>query len=186
MAISASELRPGMAVLIGSDLHLVLEYQHVKPGKGPAFVRIKLKSVKTQSIVSKTHNPDARFDQAFILKRDLQFQYSAGDQFHFMDLGSYEQLVLSRSQIEDAAPYLIENMEIKGSFHESNIVGVDLPTSVVLEISESEPGHKGDTSKAAMKPATMETGLKVQVPLFIGPGDKIRVDTRTGEYLGRA
>lgn len=186
MAISANQFRPGMAVLVNGDLNIVMEYQHVKPGKGPAFVRAKLKSVKTQSSVSKTYNPDEKFDQAFIEKRDLQFQYSAGDEFHFMDLGSYEQVMLSRNLIEEAAPYLIENMEVKGAFHDNNIIGLDLPTSVVLEVSESEPGHKGDTSKAAMKPATMETGLKIQVPLFIEPGEKVKVDTRTGEYLGRA
>ncbi|PIQ82105.1 MAG: elongation factor P [Candidatus Omnitrophica bacterium CG11_big_fil_rev_8_21_14_0_20_64_10] len=186
MSISANDFRPGMAVLINGDLNLVVEYQHVKPGKGPAFVRAKLRSVKSQSVVSRTFNPADKFDEAFIERRDLQFQYRQGGELHFMDLGSYEPVALSEEAVGEAAGYLREEMEVRGSFHDNQLVGLDLPASVTLTVRESDPGVKGDTSKAALKPAVMETGLKVQVPLFVNPGDRIQVDTRTGQYIGRA
>ena len=168
------------------ELYLILEYQHVKPGKGAAFVRTKLRSLKTGAVTSRTFDAGEKFQEAFIEKRSLQFQYRAGDTVHFMDLESYEEQVFRTDELKEEAHYLTENLEVKGEFYEGRLVGLELPTTVVLKVTQSDPGLKGDTSKAAMKPAILETGLKVQVPLFIEPGESIKVDTRTGEYIGRA
>ncbi len=186
MALSTNQFKTGMAILLDGDLCLILEFQHVKPGKGAAFVRTKLKSVKTGSIVNRTFDAGEKFQEAFIEKRNLQFQYRAADTYHFMDLETYEERTVQAQELGDAVNYLLENAEIRGEFYEGRFIGLELPTSVVLTIKESEPGLKGDTSKSAMKPAILETGFKVQVPLFIEPGQRIKVDTRTGEYLGRA
>ncbi len=175
-----------MAIVLDGVLHLIVEFQHVKPGKGAAFVRTKLRSLKSGAVLNKTFDSGEKFQEAFIEKRSLQFQYRAGDAFHFMDLESYETVSLQREELGSTADYLVENMEVKGEFYEGKSIGMELPTTVVLKVVESDPGLKGDTSKSAMKPAVMETGLKIQVPLFVGPGDQVKVDTRTGEYAGRA
>ena len=175
-----------MAIVLDGVLHLIVEFEHVKPGKGAAFVRTKLRSLKSGAVLNKTFDSGEKFQEAFIEKRSLQFQYRAGDAFHFMDLESYETVSLQREELGSTADYLVENMEVKGEFYEGKSIGMELPTTVVLKVVESDPGLKGDTSKSAMKPAVMETGLKIQVPLFVGPGDQVKVDTRTGEYAGRA
>jgi len=171
--------------VLDGDLHILMEFQHVKPGKGAAFVRTKLKSMKTGSIVNKTFDAGDKFQDAFIQKRALQFQYRAGDTFHFMDLETYEEHSFQAEELGDAVNYLTENLEVKGEFYETRLVGMDLPTTVVMKVTQSDPGLRGDTSKAAMKPVVLETGLKIQVPLFIETGQQIKVDTRTGEYSGR-
>ncbi len=186
MTISTNQFKTGMAIVLDGELYFIVEYQHVKPGKGAAFVRTKLKSMKSGNVLNKTFDSGEKFEDAFIEKKSLQFLYRSGDEYHFMDLQTYEQQVFRSAELGDAADYLTENLEVKGQFHKTQLIGLELPTTVILKVTESEPGLKGDTSKAAMKSAAMETGLKVQVPLFIGPGDTIRVDTRTGEYVGRA
>ena len=186
MPISTNQFKTGMALVIDGELYLIVEFQHVKPGKGAAFVRTKLRSVKTGNVLNRTFDAGDKFQDAFIEKRTLQFLYRSGDEHHFMGLDNYDQLTFRASEMSDSAPYLTENLEVRGEFHEGRLIGMELPTTVVLKVAESDPGLKGDTSKSAMKPAVMETGLKMQVPLFVGPGDAIRVDTRTGEYVGRA
>ena len=184
--ISTNQFKTGMTIVLDGELFLIVEFQHVKPGKGAAFVRTKLKSMKNGSVLNKTFDSGEKFQEAFIEKKALQFQYRAGDNYHFMDLQSYEGLSFHVNDIADQAHYLTENVEVKGEFYEGRLIGLELPTTVVLQVKESDPGLKGDTSKSAMKPATLETGFKIQVPLFIEPGEQIKVDTRTGEYAGRA
>lgn len=186
MTVSTNQFKTGMALVLDGELYLIVEYQHVKPGKGAAFVRTKLKSLKSGNVTQKTFDAGEKFEDAFIEKRPLQFLYRQGEEHHFMDLGTYEQMTFSPENLGEAAHFLTENLEVKGEFWKSQLMGLELPTTVVLKVKDSDPGLKGDTSKSAMKPAVLETGLKTQVPLFIGPGDSIRVDTRTGEYAGRA
>lgn len=186
MTISTNQFKTGMALMIDGDLYFLVEYQHVKPGKGAAFVRTKLRSQKSGNVIARTFDGGEKFQDAFIEKRSLQFLYRAGDEYHFMDTAHYDQMVFRAEQMGDAARYLTENLEVRAEMHEGRLVGMELPTTVVLKIADSDPGLKGDTSKSAMKPAVLETGYKLQVPLFIGPGDAVKVDTRTGEYAGRA
>ena len=175
-----------VALVLDGELYFIVEYQHVKPGKGAAFVRTKLRSHKSGNVINKTFDSGDKFEDAFIEKKNLQFLYRSGDEYHFMDLQTYEQTSFRPAELGDAANYLIESLEVKGQFHKMALIGLELPTTVELKVADSEPGLKGDTSKQAMKLAVMQTGLKVQVPLFVGPGDVIKVDTRTGEYVGRA
>ncbi len=186
MTVSTNQFKSGMALVLDGELYLIVEFQHVKPGKGSAFVRTKLKSLKTGNVLSKTFDAGEKFQDAFIEKKTLQFQYRAGELYHFMDMESYEQLNFQTNDLGDAVHYLTGNLEVRGEFFENRLIGLELPTTVTLKITHSDPGLKGDTSKAAMKPATLETGLKTQIPLFIEPGEQIKVDTRTGEYAGRA
>ncbi len=186
MPISTNQFKTGMALVIDGALYLIVEFQHVKPGKGAAFVRTKLRSMKTGNVLNKTYDAGERFEDAFIEKKPVQFQYRSGDEYHFMELKSYEQLMFTRQDLGDAANYLTQNLEVKAHLWNGKLVGMDLPTTVDMKIAESDPGLRGDTSKSAMKGAVMETGLKLSVPLFVGPGDVIKVDTRTGEYSGRA
>lgn len=165
---------------------MIVDFQHVKPGKGAAFVRTKFRSLKTGNVIDRTYDAGEKFQDAFIEKKPLQYQYRAGDTYHFMDLETYEDRAFQAKDLGDSVNYLLENMEVRAELYEGRLVSIELPTTVSLKVTESDPGLKGDTSKAAMKPATLETGLKIQVPLFIGPGDVIKVDTRTGEYSGRA
>lgn len=184
--ISTNQFKTGMALVMDGELYQLVEYQHVKPGKGAAFVRTKLKSYKTGNVLSRTFDAGDKFQDAFIEKSPMQFLYRAGEEYHFMDTQTYDQKMFSRQDLGDSANYLTENLEVRAETHEGRLIGLELPTTVALKIAESDPGLKGDTSKSAMKPAVLETGLKLQVPLFVGPGDSIRVDTRTGEYAGRA
>ena len=184
--ISTNQFKTGMALIHDGELYLLVEFEHVKPGKGAAFVRTKLRSMKTGNILTRTFDGGAKFQDAFIEKKQVQFLYKSGEEYHFMDLKSYDQMVFQAKELGDYAYYLTENMEVRAELHEGKLVGMELPTTVNLKIAESEPGMRGDTSKSAMKPAVMETGLKLNVPLFVGPGDIIKVDTRTGEYGGRA
>lgn len=184
--ISVNDLRTGLTIEVDGEIYTVVEFLHVKPGKGAAFVRTKLKNLRTGNTVEKTFRAGEKVDRAHIELREMQFMYNSGDEYFFMDMESYDQISLSKDDLGDAPKYLLENMVIGIQFYQNQPVGVDLPTTVVLEVVHTEPGFKGDTATGATKPATLQTGITIQVPLFVEQGDKVKVDTRTGEYLSRA
>ncbi len=186
MPVSTNDLKNGMTLDLPEGLFSVVEFQHVKPGKGGAFVRTKLKNVRTGAVVDRTYRADEKLEQAIIDKREMQFLYRDGDDYVFMDSTSYEQMQVPRGSLGDAANYLKEGNAAHLQMYGTDIVGVDLPAAVELTVTVTEPGLQGDRVSGARKPATLETGLVVQVPLFVSPGESIRVDTRTGEYLTRA
>jgi elongation factor P len=186
MAVTTNDLKNGMTLALPEGLFSVVEFQHVKPGKGGAFVRTKLKNVRTGAVLDRTYRADERIEQAIIDKREMQFLYQDGSEYVFMDTSTYEQLPVASSALGDAARYLKEGDQAILQMYQAEIVGVDLPAAVQLHVTETEPGLQGDRVSGARKPATLETGLVVQVPLFVNPGDTIKVDTRTGEYLTRA
>jgi elongation factor P len=183
--ISTGELRKGVAIELDGELWQILDYHHIKMGRGSAQVRIKLKNVKRGQTVERTFQAGEKWPRAFLDKRQVQFLYRDGDQFHFMDSESYEQFALTAAQLDDAARYLTDGMTLDRTTYEGDTIGVELPISVDLRVTETEPGFAGDTQSGARKPATTETGLVLQVPLFINAGDVIRIDTRTGEYQTR-
>ncbi len=184
--ISVNDLRTGLTLELDGEIWSVVEFLHVKPGKGAAFVRTKLRNVRTGAVAERTFRAGERVPRARIETKQMQYLYGAGDEYHFMDTETYEQMTLSANTLENAVNYLTENMVIGIQLYEGLPIGVDLPTSVELEITETEPGFRGDTATGGTKPATVQTGLVVQVPLFIEQGTIIKVDTRTGEYLSRA
>ena len=186
MAVSTNDLRNGMTLNLPEGLFNVIEFQHVKPGKGGAFVRTKLKNVRSGAVIERTYRADEKLEQAIIDKREMQFLYRDGADYVFMDTRSYDQLQVETGLLGDAANYLKEGDDAVLEFFGDEIVGVELPAAVELTIAETEPGLQGDRVSGARKPATLETGLVIQVPLFVNPGEKVRVDTRTGEYLTRA
>ncbi len=186
MPVSTNDLKNGMTLDLPEGLCSVVEFQHVKPGKGGAFVRTKLKNLRTGAVVERTYRADERLEQAIIDKREMQFLYRDGAEYVFMDTGTYEQLQVPRDVLGDAANYLTEGNGVHLQMYGTEMVGVDLPAAVELVVAETEPGVQGDRVSGARKPATLETGLVVQVPLFVNPGDTLRVDTRTGDYLTRA
>ena len=182
---TTNDLKNGMTLDIDGQLWNVVEFQHVKPGKGPAFVRTKLKQVLTGKVVDKTFNAGVKVDVAILEKRDMQFLYRDGDDFVFMDQETYDQMNIGEDVVGDAVNYMLENAEAIVAVHEGNPLYVELPASVELTVTYTEPGLQGDRSSGGTKPATLETGLQIQVPLFIEQNTKVKVDTRTGEYLGR-
>lgn len=182
---SSNDLKNGMVLNMDNQLWAVIEFQHVKPGKGPAFVRTKLKNVISGKVIDRTLNAGVKIDIATVDKREMQYLYSDGDGFVFMDTQDYNQMTLSNALVGDAVNYLLENQQAVVAIHEGNPIYVELPASVVLEITFTEPGLQGDRSSGGTKPATVETGLQIQVPLFVEQGTKVKVDTRTGDYLGR-
>ena len=184
--ISAGDFRNGLCFEMDDQVYQVVEFQHVKPGKGAAFVRTKYKNVKTGSVVERSFNPNEKFEQAQLERRDMQFIYADGDLYYFMDQETYEQTPIHQDKIGDGIKFLKEEMVCKVVSYKGDIFQVELPITVVLEITECEPGVKGDTANNASKYATLETGAVVKVPLFVNQGEKIKVDTRTGEYLERA
>jgi elongation factor P len=186
MAVSTNDLKNGMTLNLPEGLFSVVEFQHVKPGKGGAFVRTKLKNVRTGAVVDRTYRADERLDQAIIDKRDMQFLYRDGEDYVFMDTTTFDQLQVPRPALGDATNFLKESDAAVMQLYDGEIVGVDLPAAVELTVAETEPGLQGDRVSGARKPATLQTGLVVQVPLFVNPGEVIKVDTRTGEYLTRA
>ena len=186
MAVSTNDLKNGMTLDLPEGLFSVVEFQHVKPGKGGAFVRTKLKNVRTGAVLDRTYRADEKLEQAIIEKRDMQFLYLDGTDFVFMDTSSYEQMNVAAATLGTAAQYLKEGDTANLALYEGEIVSVDLPAAVELTVRETEPGIQGDRVSGARKPATLQTGLVIQVPLFVNPGDLVRVDTRTGEYLTRA
>ena len=186
MAVSTNDLKNGMSLDLPEGLFSVVEFQHVKPGKGGAFVRTKLKNVRSGAVIERTYRADEKLEQAIIDKREMQFLYRDGGDYVFMDTRSYDQLQVETGLLGDASNYLKEGDDAVLEFFGDEIVGVELPAAVELTIAETEPGLQGDRVSGARKPATLETGLVIQVPLFVNPGEKVRVDTRTGEYLTRA
>ncbi len=186
MAVSTNDLKNGMSLDLPEGLFSVVEFQHVKPGKGGAFVRTKLKNVRSGAVIERTYRADEKLEQAIIDKRDMQFLYRDGADFVFMDTTTYEQMTASPDLLGDAPNYLKEGDEANLQMYDTEIVGVELPAAVELSVTETEPGMQGDRVSGARKPATLQTGLVVQVPLFVNTGDVIKVDTRSGEYLTRA
>ena len=183
---TTSDLKNGMCLDIEGSLWTVIEFQHVKPGKGPAFVRTKLRQVLTGKVVERTLNAGVKIEIAILEKREMQFLYKEGEDFVFMDNKTYDQLNISAATVGDAANYMLENTEAIVAIHENNPLYIELPASVQLTVTYTEPGLQGDRSSGGTKPATVETGIQVQVPLFIKQDEKIMVDTRDGSYQGRA
>ncbi len=183
--ISAGEFRNGLTVEIDGNVYQILEFQHVKPGKGAAFVRTKLKNVISGGVVEKTFRPTEKFPKAHIERKSRQFLYSDGDQYHFMDGETYDQIALNEETIGDALKFVKENEEVKVCSYQGEVFAVEPPLFAELVVTETEPGVKGDTATGATKPATVETGATVMVPLFVNEGDVLKIDTRTGEYLSR-
>lgn len=184
--ISVNDFRTGLTIEVDGDIWQVIEFQHVKPGKGAAFVRSKLRSLRTGSIQEKTFRAGEKVSPARIETKEMQYLYSSGDEYTFMDTSTYEQITLNRKQIERELKFLKENMTVNIVTHEGEILGVQLPNTVELEVIETEPGIRGDTATGGSKPAKLETGLVVQVPFFINVGDRLIIDTRTEEYVSRA
>ena len=183
---TSNDLKNGMVLVIDNQLWSVIEFQHVKPGKGPAFVRTKLKNVLSGKIIDRTLNAGVKVETATVDRRDMQFLYNDGTDYVFMDLETYDQLNISPEVVGDAKNFLLENQTAIVATHEGTVLFIELPTSVVLEITYTEPGLQGDRSSAGTKPATLETGYEIQAPLYHNENTKVKVDTRTGDYLGRA
>ena len=183
--ISASEFRNGATIEYEGDIFVVLEFQHVKPGKGAAFVRTKIKNLKTGSVVEKTFRPTEKMPRAHIDRLDMQYLYNDGDLYHFMNTETYDQIAVNAHEIGDTLKFVKENEMVKLCSHNGNVFSIEPPITVELQITESEPGVKGDTATGATKPAILETGAKILVPLFVNQGDTIKIDTRTGEYISR-
>lgn len=183
--ISAGDFRNGVTLEIEGNVYQILEFQHVKPGKGAAFVRTKLKNIINGGVVEKTFRPTEKFPAARIDRVDMQYLYSDGDLFHFMNVETFDQIALNSDDVGDALKFVKENEMVKICSHNGNVFAVEAPLFVELEITDTEPGFKGDTATGATKPATVETGAVVYVPLFVEQGNKIKIDTRTGEYLSR-
>ncbi|MCL1884320.1 MAG: elongation factor P [Defluviitaleaceae bacterium] len=183
--ISAGEFRNGITIEMDGGIYTIIDFQHVKPGKGAAFVRSTLKNLENGATVEKTFRPTEKMSRAHIDRRDLQYLYNDGTLYFFMDNESFEQLEMNGDDIGDSLTYIKENETVQVLVHNGRIFGIEPPLFVELEITETEPGFKGDTAQGATKPATVETGATIKVPLFISAGEKVKIDTRTGEYLGR-
>ena len=184
--ISAGDFRNGVTFEEDGQVLQVVEFQHVKPGKGAAFVRTKTKNVITGAVVEKSYNPTAKFPTAFIERKDMEYSYADGDLYYFMDSETYELVPINASDLGDNFKFVKENMVCKILSYQGKVFGVEPPTFVVLEVTKTEPGFKGDTATNATKHATLETGAEIKVPLFINEGEMIQIDTRTGDYMGRA
>jgi len=183
--VMAGDFRKGITIEMDGKVYVVVDFQHVKPGKGAAFVRAKLKNVMTGQVLENTFNPSDKYENAHIERKEMQYVYNDGDLYYFMDMESYEQVPLGHDMVEDAIQYMKEEMFATVSFYNGQAFNVDPPNFVELTIEHTEPGIQGDTSKAGNKPAKLETGIQVLVPLFCSNGEKIRVDTRTGTYMER-
>ncbi|MBE0466264.1 MAG: elongation factor P [Candidatus Desulforudis sp.] len=183
--ISTNEFRTGLTIELDGDPCQVIEFMHVKPGKGSPFVRAKIKNLRTGSIAERTFNAGEKIPRAVMERREMQYLYSDGGNYYFMDTENYDQVGLSSTQLEDGVKYLKENMNIHVVYHKGRVLGVDLPNTVELVVTETTPGIKGDTASGGSKPATLETGVVIQVPFFVEEGDVIQVDTRSGAYLKR-
>jgi elongation factor P len=184
--VSAGDFKKGLTIEIDGQVWVIVDFQHVKPGKGAAFVRTKMKNIMQGNVLEKTFNPSEKFPKAHVETKEMEYLYSDGELFYFMDNETYEQLPLGKDKVEDALQYIKENMTATIKFFKGEAFSVDPPNFVVLQVTETDPGFKGDTATAGNKPAIMETGAKIMVPLFVSEGDMIRIDTRTGEYMERA
>ncbi len=183
--ITAGDFRNGMTIEYDGNVVQIIEFQHVKPGKGAAFVRTKMKNIKGGGVVETSFRPTEKFESAHIDRKDMQYLYNDGDLYYFMDNETYDQIALAKDTIGDALKFVKENDTVKIVSHKGNVFAVEPPLFVELDVIDTEPGFKGDTATGANKPATVETGAQVNVPLFVSTGDKIKIDTRTGEYLSR-
>ena len=183
--VTAGDFKNGLTIEFENNIYQIIEFQHVKPGKGAAFVRTKIKNIKTGGVVEKTFRPTEKFENAQIDTKDMQYLYQDGDLYNFMDMETYDQIALSEDQVGDSLKFVKENENVKMKSHKGDIFAVEPPMFVELEITECEPGVKGDTATGATKPCTVETGATLMVPLFVNQGDVIKIDTRTGEYLSR-
>ena len=181
MTITINEIKTGMGLVIGDNIWMVNEVNHIKPGKGAAFVRCRLKNLKTESVQEMTFRASDKLEEAYLEEKNLTYQYNAGDTFHFMDTEAYEEMTISRDQLGEAVKFLQDNMEVTAVCFKSKIIKVILPNFLVTQIVETEPGFKGDSSRAGTKPAKIDSGAYVQVPLFINIGDWVKIDTRDGE-----
>ena len=184
--ISAGDFRNGVTFEMDGQVVSIIELQHVKPGKGAAFVRTKIRNVITGAVVEKTFNPNDKYPTAFIERKDMEYLYSDGDLYYFMDSETYEQIPINKSILSDNFKFVKENMTCKVLSYKGNVFGVEPPNFVELEVTKTEPGVKGDTATNVTKPAIVETGAEIKVPIFINEGDRIQIDTRTGEYMSRA
>lgn len=184
--ISAGDFKNGVTIEYEGNVYQIIEFQHVKPGKGAAFVRTKLKNIKSGGVIEKSFRPTEKFPLAHIERADMQYLYNDGDMFYFMNTETYDQIALTQDQIGDTLKFVKENEMVKVCSHKGEVFSIEPPLFVELEITDTEPGFKGDTATGATKPATVETGATVYVPLFVSQGDRIKIDTRTGEYLSRA
>ncbi|MCL2571430.1 MAG: elongation factor P [Defluviitaleaceae bacterium] len=183
--ISAGEFRNGVTIELDGGIYTIIDFQHVKPGKGAAFVRTTLRNLESGSILEKTFRPSEKMPRAHIERRDLQYMYNDGQLYYFMDTESFEQLEINASDVADTMTFVKENEMVKVLEHNGRIFGIEPPMFVELAITDTEPGFKGDTAQGVLKPATVETGTQIKVPLFVNIGDTVKIDTRTGEYLGR-
>ncbi len=185
MAFSINEIKNGYTVLVEGDVFMIVDFQHVKPGKGAAFVRVKLKNLRNNNILEKTFRGDEKIEEAFIEEKKLQYQYASTGMFHFMDQENYEDVSLSEDSMGDKAKFLKDNIEVTAYYYKDEVLFVNLPNFVEYKITHTEPGIKGDTAKSGTKPATIDSGAQINVPLFVDAGDVIKVDTRTGGYVER-
>ena len=184
--VTAGDFRNGVTFDMDGSVMQIIEFQHVKPGKGAAFVRTKLRNLISGAVVERTFNPTDKYPLAHVERKDMQYLYTDGELYYFMDMESYEQLPIDSNKLGDAFKFVKEEMMCKVVSYKGNVISVDPPMFVELEVTETEPGFKGDTAQGATKPATLETGAQIKVPLFINIGDVLKIDTRTGEYLERA
>jgi elongation factor P len=185
VALSINEIKSGVTVLVDDDVYLVIDTEHVKPGKGAAFVRARLRNLKNNNIQERTWRGDEKIDQAFVEERKLQYQYKSGNMYHFMDQDNYEEVAIAEGSIGEKTKFLKDNLEVMGFFYKNETLNISLPFFVEVTIIHTEPGIKGDTAKSGTKPAEIETGATIQVPLFVDQGDRIKVDTRSGSYVER-
>lgn len=183
--VSSNNFQNGMSIEVDGEVFIIVEFQHVKPGKGQAFVRTKLKNLRTGNVIARNFRADEDVEEAYLERREVEYLYNDGDNFYFMDTQNYEQISFSKQEVENALPYLKENMVIVVFFYQNKPLSVEPPIFVELEVTETEPGVKGDTVSGGTKPARLETGLVLQVPLFVEKGDKVKVDTRNGKYVSR-
>ena len=186
MAISINEFKNGLTVLVDNEVWVVIEFHHVKPGKGAAFVRVKLRNMRTGNVLEKTFRGDEKIQDVFVEERKLQYQYNAGDIYRFMDQENYEEIGISKDALGDKIKFLQDNSEVNAYYYKDQVLNVNLPNFITVKVTHTEPGIKGDTAKSGMKPATIETGATILVPLFIIEGDILKVDTRSGTYVERA
>lgn len=185
MALSINEIKSGVTVLVEGDVYLVIESQHVKPGKGAAFVRAKMRNLKTGNIQDKTFRGDEKVEEAYVEERKLQYSYASGSMYHFIDQENFEEVAIQEDYVGDKKKFLKDNLEVLGYFYKNDTLNINLPNFIEVTITHTEPGIKGDTAKSGTKPAEIETGATIQVPLFVNTGDRIKVDTRTAGYVER-
>lgn len=185
MALSINEIKNGVTILVDGNVYMVIDFQHVKPGKGAAFVRTKMRNLRNNNVLEQTFRGDEKIEEAYIEEKKLQYQYNSGDMYHFMDQENFEEVAIAKDTMGDQIKFLKDNIEVKAYYYKDSVLFVNLPNFIEVTITHTEPGIKGDTAKSGTKPATIDTGANVQVPLFVDAGDVIKVDTRTGAYVER-